>query len=414
MPLWPENISCPISAFFGVPRPFVPWCGVPFWISAVWGAYGFKVHFASIHSSLIPRLWTKYFSRGTACRCFGMFWLFVFWNMLTHVFSNVLFANVLLVWESGRGKFSLRCKLQALGCFGFWGCSWFVAFRPGIMLTTRICGSCRSRNWRPAHVLSACHLPFHVIKFLRCLMYLWCQFGHLKHVWCGKARLDALGTDWKGVTEKTELIMLLEQPFSCIRFVLLRFLVNTTRNGSQTEPPAQTLEISWNPLEVSHDILSQAASPFRSQQPSEGVPPFELWVPVSCFLAGMATKTESQAVAFRISSVFDRGAWLKQLFLYSIFVWRLLLHLSHRKNTSEPDVLVRLCGPGVFQNTQGRKTGCTDLCGHALCRMLCASTFSTARPTLSMCNSGRVSTKRQRRKTKLTHFDSFQLFWLFD
>ena len=42
---------------------------------------------------------------------------------------------------------------------------------------------------------------------------------------------------------------------------------------------------------------------------------------------------------------------------------------------------------------------CTDFCGHALCRMLCASTLlRTARPTLWMCNSGRVSTKRQRQK----------------
>lgn len=55
-----------------------------------------------------------------------MFWHVLAVCFLKHVdtcFSNVLFANVLLVWESGRGKFSLRCKLQALGCFGFWGCS---------------------------------------------------------------------------------------------------------------------------------------------------------------------------------------------------------------------------------------------------------------------------------------------------
>ena len=131
----------------------------------------------------------------------------------------------------------------------------------------------------------------------------------------------------------------------------------------------------------------------------------------------MASKTDSQAVAFRISSVFDRGARPKQLWLYSIFVWRLLLHLSHRKNTSELDVLVRLRGPSVFQNTQGRKTGCTDLCGHALCRMLCASTFSTARPTLSMCNSGRVSTKRQRQKAieggLLPDLNGFYAVWGF-
>lgn len=31
-----------------------------------------------------------------------------------------------------------------------------------------------------------------------------------------EARLTSLGTDLKGVTEKTELIILLEQPSSCI------------------------------------------------------------------------------------------------------------------------------------------------------------------------------------------------------
>ena len=65
------------------------------------------MHFTSIHSSFIPRLWTKYLSRGTACRCFGCFFSSILF------LSYVLFANFLLVC-----KFLLRCKLQALGYFG--------------------------------------------------------------------------------------------------------------------------------------------------------------------------------------------------------------------------------------------------------------------------------------------------------
>ena len=82
----------------------------------------------------------------------------------------------------------------------------------------------------------------------------------------------------------------------------------------------------------------------RSQPPSESVPPFELWLPASCFLADRASKTESQARVLWISSAFKHSSWPKQLCLYRIFVWHFVLHLSDRDWWMELDVIVSMCG----------------------------------------------------------------------
>ena len=82
----------------------------------------------------------------------------------------------------------------------------------------------------------------------------------------------------------------------------------------------------------------------RSQPPSESVPPFELWLPASCFLADSASKTESQARVLWISSAFKHSSWPKQLCLYRIFVWHFVLHLSDRDWWMELDVIVSMCG----------------------------------------------------------------------
>ena len=82
----------------------------------------------------------------------------------------------------------------------------------------------------------------------------------------------------------------------------------------------------------------------------------------------------------------------------SVFVLHALLHLNKQKDSVE-HVQVPILVPWflLWFKKPSATAECTDFCGHALCRMLCASTLlRTARPTLWMCNSGGVSTKRQR------------------
>ena len=238
-----------------------------------------------------------------------------------------------------------------------------------------------------------------------------------------QAKLTALGSDLKGVAEKTELIMLLEQPLGqktagkCLKALAFK-VCGTNVIGCCS---AKVLLFSNLTLLMFGKVYAVVRSFFRSnstftrlQPPSESVPPFELWVPVCCFLADMASKTESQAPALRISSAFKHGAWPKQLCLYRIFDWHFVLHLSDRDWWMELDVLVSFCGywrsskqPEPRQNVQ-ISVGASYVVCFALAH------FQPQSPRFQCATAGELAPSgNDRKKSKLGCALLFHMFYRF-